>query len=766
MDSTSASLPPPLKRPASPSHSVQVEKKANVGMARKSASKLGMFLTQVPPNEVQVRLSQSFVAGKAESPDDTATLIGQPPNEEPFESPKRMARECISPPSDIPHENPLDPEQLNLPSDEFQVARPQPESLVQVHGIPSVDASGDNTIGSVKAAIVLCLDSIKRACATYADDDLSNARQLLAALADAKAAMAVRHIPQFLGAAVKSFDKARLSMVADAEKAYNFVSIQHVEQAMKIRAFRKTVLPQVFPNPPDNPKQVLADLFPDIVADTIDQMFDACANDLHSCFEVLCGLSDYSTLDTSLSPKASYLRRQRGKLPSTGPEGDLKPDDDLHAPLFEVKGYQKPKKLNRSMVSSEPVAASRGLDDCQFFSMPPPLDDGTDTWPPLTPGEATEAFAAFETAQSHLLPSLSFRHVRIFDILDEKRQETPFYAQHPARSRRVLIVGGGPVGLRTAIEVALLGGDAIVVEKRANFNRENILHLFPWVVHDLTKLGAKVFYLFDQTSFEAIDEDGDGYVIRTNPPLPDPCRRVSALVGAGGNRDTIGHLVDIGRKSFSPSPAVGAVVIFPNRRTKAEVTLRQFSWAKQYNQDMFAALKADLGVDVENVVYYRDEVHYVVMTPKKASLIDAGVLETKELDSVNSDALQLYVRKVLAFLQIPAPDDDQLDAQLFDFSQTRRAEKAAVVLHHHAKSKLLVALVGDALLEPFWPQGLGINRGFLSALDTAFAVARLDKADDQTLLADHDKHYKACTGLRLRANIRSFNVDPASRYKT
>ncbi|RHY10898.1 hypothetical protein DYB25_004830 [Aphanomyces astaci] len=764
MDSTSASLPPPLKRPASPSHSVQVEKKANVGMARKSASKLGMFLTQVPPNEVQVRLSQSFVAGKAESPDDTATLIGQPPNEEPFESPKRMARECISPSSDVPHEGALDPEQLNLPSDEFQVARPQPESLVQVHGIPSVDASGDNTIGSVKAAIVLCLDSIKRACATYADDDLSNARQLLAALADAKAAMAVRHIPQFLGAAVKSFDKARLSMVADAEKAYNFVSIQHVEQAMKIRAFRKTVLPQVFPNPPDNPKQVLADLFPDIVADTIDQMFDACANDLHSCFEVLCGLSDYSTLDTSLSPKASYLRRQRGKLPSTGPEDDLKPDDDLHAPLFEVKGYQKPKKLDRSMVSSKPVAASRGLDDCQFFSMPPPLDDGADTWPPLTPGEATEAFAAFETAQSHLLPSLSFRHVRIFDILDEKRQETPFYAQHPARSRRVLIVGGGPVGLRTAIEVALLGGDAIVVEKRSNFNRENILHLFPWVVHDLTKLGAKVFYR--RTSFEAIDEDGDGYVIRTSPPLPDPCRRVSALVGAGGNRDTIGHLVDIGRKSFSPSPAVGAVVIFPNRRTKAEVTLCQFSWAKQYNQDMFAALKADLGVDVENVVYYRDEVHYVVMTPKKASLIDAGVLETKELDSVNSDALQLYVRKVLAFLQIPAPDDDQLDAQLFDFSQTRRAEKAAVVLHHHAKNKLLVALVGDALLEPFWPQGLGINRGFLSALDTAFAVARLDKADDQTLLADHDKHYKACTGLRLRANIRSFNVDPASRYKT
>ena len=30
--------------------------------------------------------------------------------------------------------------------------------------------------------------------------------------------------------------------------------------------------------------------------------------------------------------------------------------------------------------------------------------------------------------------------------------------------------------------------------------------------------------------------------------------------------------------------------------------------------------------------------------------------------------------------------------------------------------------VGDALLEPFWPQGLGSNRGFHSALDAVWAV--------------------------------------------
>ena len=30
--------------------------------------------------------------------------------------------------------------------------------------------------------------------------------------------------------------------------------------------------------------------------------------------------------------------------------------------------------------------------------------------------------------------------------------------------------------------------------------------------------------------------------------------------------------------------------------------------------------------------------------------------------------------------------------------------------------------IGDALLEPFWPQGLGSNRGFHSALDAAWAA--------------------------------------------
>jgi hypothetical protein len=36
----------------------------------------------------------------------------------------------------------------------------------------------------------------------------------------------------------------------------------------------------------------------------------------------------------------------------------------------------------------------------------------------------------------------------------------------------------------------------------------------------------------------------------------------------------------------------------------------------------------------------------------------------------------------------------------------------------------LLLLAGDALMAPFWPEGLGINRGFHSALDTAWCASR------------------------------------------
>lgn len=58
----------------------------------------------------------------------------------------------------------------------------------------------------------------------------------------------------------------------------------------------------------------------------------------------------------------------------------------------------------------------------------------------------------------------------------------------------MLVIGAGPCGLRVAIEMALLGAKTVVVEKRDSFSRNNVLHLWPFLIHDLKALGAKKFF--------------------------------------------------------------------------------------------------------------------------------------------------------------------------------------------------------------------------------------------------------------------------------
>ncbi|KAE9063564.1 hypothetical protein PF005_g28326 [Phytophthora fragariae] len=79
---------------------------------------------------------------------------------------------------------------------------------------------------------------------------------------------------------------------------------------------------------------------------------------------------------------------------------------------------------------------------------------------------------------------LGFRKKQLFRLLDA-RFNVDVYKQKPAAKKRVCIVGAGPVGLRAAVELALLGSHVSVLEKRTKFNRENMLHLWPWVVQDV-----------------------------------------------------------------------------------------------------------------------------------------------------------------------------------------------------------------------------------------------------------------------------------------
>lgn len=130
--------------------------------------------------------------------------------------------------------------------------------------------------------------------------------------------------------------------------------------------------------------------------------------------------------------------------------------------------------------------------------------------------------------------------------------------------------------------------------------------------------------------------------------------------------------------------------------------------------------------------------------------------------NVDQVALLSYAREAADFStnhQLPTLDFainhyGQPDVAMFDFTCMYASENAAMVRQRHGH-KLLVALVGDSLLEvrvfktfhktsftvglillwpylvvecgvrclqPFWPMGTGIARGFLAAMDSGWMV--------------------------------------------
>ena len=116
-----------------------------------------------------------------------------------------------------------------------------------------------------------------------------------------------------------------------------------------------------------------------------------------------------------------------------------------------------------------------------------------------------------------------------------------------------------------------------------------------------------------------------GWRVKVNPNNhPVNKVNVDVLIGAEGKRVTIPGFK---RKEFRGKLAIAITANFKNNRTTAEAVVEEISGvAFVYKQDFFNNLYEELGIALENIVYYKDETHYFVMTTKKHSLLDRGVL--------------------------------------------------------------------------------------------------------------------------------------------
>ncbi|XP_074597728.1 molecule interacting with CasL [Brevipalpus obovatus] len=323
------------------------------------------------------------------------------------------------------------------------------------------------------------------------------------------------------------------------------------------------------------------------------------------------------------------------------------------------------------------------------------------------------------------------------------------------------------------------------------------------------------------------------------------------LIGGDGRRNTLND--NFPRKEFRGKLAIAITANFINNHTLAEAQIPEISGISFiYNQEMFKSLYDDTGIDLENICYYKDDTHYFVMTAKKSSLLQRGVLrndfsDTRALlapDNIDRQQLLEYARDAAKWttgLNTPSfalNHYGEADVAMFDFTSMYAADNACRAkrivrvnhrsemctncycdngryknqdcdnIHHnnnHMNSHyrnsgsgshnyrngsphtsgeeseareglLVIGLVGDSLLEPFWPTGSGCGRGFLSAMDAAWMVrqwavnkCRSIKDEDRILqvLSERESIYRLLaqsTSENLSQNFASYTINPVTRY--
>ena len=106
----------------------------------------------------------------------------------------------------------------------------------------------------------------------------------------------------------------------------------------------------------------------------------------------------------------------------------------------------------------------------------------------------TNGRAAFDTI--NVLTQQSTTPHRIKELVKKLSQTFRARTDEVAlcHGTRVVVSGAGPVGLRAAVEAAMMGMEVWLLEKRETFSRVNILTLWKQTADDLVSFGARAFY--------------------------------------------------------------------------------------------------------------------------------------------------------------------------------------------------------------------------------------------------------------------------------
>eukprot|EP00434_Breviolum_minutum_P031179 symbB.v1.2.027574.t1/scaffold2839.1/size69180/4 len=452
------------------------------------------------------------------------------------------------------------------------------------------------------------------------------------------------------------------------------------------------------------------------------------------------------------------------------------------------------------------------------------------------PSDESNSVLPYEKLQAIVGDGGHWKWPRIWRRLDELerrgaayRQGDPMHLDLPNSNdqvmpQKVLVVGGGPVGLRLAIELKLGGHQVTVFEKRREkrgaqgqlqhlgfTNRINRPHVFNFLRNDLDRLNGRDFMsskmcypVFTQgdTSSIGIDElqllllknalllgvdfqlglsyeDAD---IVLDPKTQKPqwqvkfsCDDLAAehgglvpglhsrcfdvLMGCDGARSKVREsqaqiFGEVDKRNFKKMIGVVANIQKISRQRLKELG---FS-SGQEPTDMKRAHLASGAGNMVGLNYYKASYHnYVIFTPSKEDLQQAGFSGSiysfhDGRDKVNPNKAEEKLRLKQWVLErckeVGIPVDETLsnggfveepnDVMAFDFSEIWKCKKNFAFnlpppgydteTHGPWSGTSLVppiGLVGDAVTEPFWIAGVGLQRGWNGVMDACYLIDNL-----------------------------------------
>ena len=423
-------------------------------------------------------------------------------------------------------------------------------------------------------------------------------------------------------------------------------------------------------------------------------------------------------------------------------------------------------------------------------------------------------FNYYRKLQEHIDNNL--RAKALWEILNKKAANRVYNQQQTCKNQKIVIIGAGPIGLRMAVEGLLLGAEVHVIEKRTSFTRNNVAHLWHFTIEDFKMLGVKKLYggfcagninhisirrvqcIFLQISLilgvqfhsplEYVDiiEPDEGGKHKWRLELDQPGHPVAKLdfdfiIAADGARTKFRTLIP---HTIRPGKlCLGITANFVNMRTQKEMEVQSIAGvAAIYDQQFFRSLKSEKDIELENIVYYKDDTHYFVMTARKKNLLAKKVFVTdgKELgdlcrrENIDYPMLIEYVKEVNDFatgleLDFYIKKNGRPDVSLFDFSRRAVSTNACRMFQRHGAT-MTVLLIGDSLIEPFWPLGTGLALGVLTVLDAAWFIKGFAEAvlSPLELIVYRESLFKLLNSEFNSNNLlkpfSNYTIDPSTRY--